>query len=203
MTGGGLSKGWNPGGFAPARLVKKAGLRTLGGDRPMSNNRIQNLSLTPDVARQTPKNDFGDVMLNTLKTGARAGTALLSAVVPGTPVLSAAVSGIENALGAASVQTGGTAANVVANPSIGSVGGGSLLGPSFSSGTAAGTGTASPMDYGSLSTQDLLGQINSGSQAAYIELQMRMAHESESFSALSNVLKVRADAAKAAINNIR
>lgn len=162
----------------------------------MSNaNRIQPLGINPDVARQTPKNEFGEVLVQTLKAGASASAGIVGAMVPGMPVLSAAVSGIQNMLSVGSVQTSGTAASVAA-PVTG-------LGAVGTGGSAAG----SPLgNIQGASTGELLQSLASnpdGSSAAYLELQMRMAQESQQFTSLSNVLKVRADSAKAAINNIR
>lgn len=167
----------------------------------MSNHRIPSLAVTPDVARQTPKNEFGDVMLQTLKTGVTAGSEIIGGLVPGMPVLSAAVSGIGQALGVASTQTSGRASSVVApSASLGAGGTGTVTGD----GSTVEGGTSSVGGVQGESTAQLLQDLStSDNKGAYIELQMRMARESEQFSALSNVLKVRSDAAKAAINNIR
>ena len=157
-------------------------------------NRIQSLALSPDVARQTPKNDFGDVMSQTLSNGVRQATSVIGGAIPGVPVLSAAVGGIQSLLGMGAVSSGGGSANV--SPG--------MAGVSASSGIVGGGGGLS--DIQGQSTGDLLQSMANnpdGSSAAYLELQMRMNRESQQFTSLSNVLKVRADSAKAAINNIR
>jgi hypothetical protein len=159
-------------------------------------NRIHSLAVTPDVARQTPKNDFGDVMAQGLKNGVAAAAGIVGGAIPGVPVLSAAVSGIQNLLGMGAIQSGGTSANVA--PSVAG------LGAVGAAATVGGGGGVT--DIQSQSTGSLLQSMANnpdGSSAAYLELQMRMARESQQFTALSNVLKVRADSAKAAINNIR
>lgn len=157
-------------------------------------NRIHSLAVTPDVARQTPKNDFGDLMAQGLKNGVAGVAGIIGGAIPGVPVLSAAVSGIQNLLGMGSIQSGGTSANVASSVAgLGAVG-------------AAATVGGGVTDIQSQSTSSLLQSLANnpdGSSAAYLELQMRMARESQQFTALSNVLKVRADSAKAAINNIR
>jgi hypothetical protein len=160
----------------------------------MSNpNRIQSLALSPDVGRQTPKNDFGDVMSQTLSNGVRQATSIIGGAIPGVPVLSAAVGGIQSLLGMGAVASGGGSANV--SPG--------MTGVSASNGVAGGGGLS---DIQGQSTGELLQSMANnpdGSSAAYLELQMRMNRESQQFTSLSNVLKVRADSAKAAINNIR
>jgi hypothetical protein len=145
----------------------------------MNDHRIAQTSVTPTIARQTPKQDFGDMMSH----GVSVAAGLISSVAPfASPILSTAVSALK------SVSSGVT-----------SVGG--------SAGSVASTGGELGGLGGGGSTQDLLQQIASGdtgaSNAAYLQLQMRMQAESQQFQAVSNIMKVRSDSAKAAINNIR
>jgi hypothetical protein len=108
---------------------------------------------------------------------------VLGGLTVGNSIVSAAVSGIQ-----------GVASGVT------SVGGGnSTVGAQGTLGGSGGLGS-------NASTQDLLNQIaggGNGSQIAYLQLQQRMQEESQQFSAISNIMKVRSDSAKAAINNIR
>lgn len=169
----------------------------------MSNpNRIQSLALTPDIARQTPKNDFGDVMVQTFKTGASAASGIIGGAVAGVPVLSAAVSGLQSTL---ALGSGGTSANIA--PGVIGAGQTAAVGTALaSSGSTALAGNEGTFDVHGASKEDLLQYIQEhpdASSAAYLELQQRMAQESQQFTSISNILKVRADSAKAAINNIR
>lgn len=58
-------------------------------------NRLQEISITPTMERQTPRNDFGDVMSRVVAGAALVGTELIAPVAAIHPVLSAAVSGIK------------------------------------------------------------------------------------------------------------
>ena len=146
-----------------------------------SQNRLSQLSLAPTVGRQTPKNDFGDVLANTVASAVSVGGALASGLSNGSPVLSAAVSGMGKVVG-----TVASGIYAVGSPQLTATGGGA---------SAAGvTGKGDSWDL--LKAQD--------SQAKeYLALQNEMQRESREFNALSNILKVRHDSAKAAINNIR
>ena len=65
------------------------------------------ISMTPTVARQTPKNEFGNVLKNTLETAVSMGGSLMSAM-PGGGIISAAVSNVSALANAG--QTGRSAA---------------------------------------------------------------------------------------------
>ena len=154
----------------------------------MSDNHFQRIAVNPDVARQTPKNSFGDELAYAMKKAPEMGAALIGALAPGMPVLSAAVSGAESVVSGGIVAGGASASTNV------DAGGIALPG---------GSGSGVPGGGG---INDLLQQIGaggSGSNEAYLKLQMYMQQESQQFTAVSNILKVRSDSAKAAINNIR
>lgn len=158
-----------------------------------SPNRLDPLAMTVSVPRQTPRNEFGTVLANTLGDTLQSGVGLLGGIAGFHPVATAAVS----TLGAAT-KGAGNHALLAGLPAANSAG----IPPSTANGSTA------PSSYGLSqdSIPDLLGMISAGgstSSAAFLELQMRMQQESEHFSAVSNVLKVRSDSAKAAINNIR
>jgi hypothetical protein len=140
------------------------------------------LSLTPTISRQTPRAEFGSVLQVALQQAGQAGAALLSAI-PGGGILSAAIGSVTG-LASRSLQAGPVVAS-------GGLGGQTAV---------AATTTA---------TADLPGGVS-----AYVDqmrqeadrsllMQLQMQQESREYNALSNVLKVRHDSAKAAINNLR
>ncbi len=138
----------------------------------MNNNRINPLSTAPTLERQTPKRDFGDVLVANADLATQVGGAFLTSFVPGSGAVSAAVSGVK-ALGAVASQSA-----VVRSPGPAPV--------------AGAKGDAWQL----LEAQGLQTEH-------YLSLQNEMQRESREFNTLSNVMKVRHDSAKAAINNIR
>jgi hypothetical protein len=152
----------------------------------MSNdNRISSLSITPSVPRQTPKNDFGDLMARTANELVKTGAGLVSSMVPGGPVLSAAVSSARSTV--ATVATGATTAVPSGTAGVG--------------GSAGGSGKGEQWDL--LEAQRVMQTEGQAFNAAYLQLQNEMQRESREHNAVSNIMKVRHDSAKAAINNIR
>jgi len=151
------------------------------------SSRIGGMSITPTVARQTPQNDFGAVFARTAQEVARVGGGVLSALVPGNPVVSAAVSGVRSV-----VSTVAGAASAVP------VSGGAGAAPGVG-GTTTGRGES----WDLLEAQKLMQADGQKFNMAYMSLQNEMQRESREHNALSNIMKVRHDSAKAAINNIR
>jgi hypothetical protein len=126
------------------------------------------ISLTPTVARQTPRSDFGPVLREALVQAGQAAGALLG-VIPGGGLLTAAlgsVTAVASRALTASSSTGGAAVD----PS----------GP-------------------------LTGYVDQMRQEAdrSLLMQLQMQQESREYNAVSNVLKVRHESARAAINNLR
>ncbi len=154
-----------------------------------SSNRI---SLTPTVARQTPKNEFGNVLKNALQTAANAGGALLGAM-PGGGVISAAVSNVT----ALASSGGNTAQGSLAATGVTTVGGG---GNAMGGATAQAMATSPNGVPGELT--GMIGQMRAEADRSTM-MQMQMQQESREYNTISNVLKVRHDSAKSAINNIR
>jgi hypothetical protein len=153
-----------------------------------SSNRI---SLTPTVARQTPKNEFGNVLKNALQTAANAGGALLNSV-PGAGIISAAVSNVT-----ALASSGGSAQASFAATGVTAVGsGGGAMGGA--------TGQALATSPNGVPTEltGMIGQMRAEADRSTM-MQMQMQQESREYNTISNVLKVRHDSAKSAINNIR
>lgn len=153
----------------------------------MSNdNRIAGLSITPTVPRQTPQNDFGTLMARGASEVVRAGSGIVASMIPGGPALSAAVSSVRSTV--ATVASGVT-----------TVPGASAAGGSASAAGATGKGE----QWDLLEAQKAMQVEGQQFNAAYLELQNQMQKESREQNAISNIMKVRHDSAKAAINNIR
>ncbi len=158
-----------------------------------NNNRIASLSITPTLQRQTPQNEFGAVLARTAQEVVKTGAGLVGGMLPGGPVMSAAVSSIRSVV--STVPSTNTSITPVPGGG-GAVGGTS--GPGATGGTA-GRGEAWDM----LEAQRLMAAEGQKFNVAYLQLQNEMQKESREHNAVSNIMKVRHDSAKAAINNIR
>lgn len=151
------------------------------------NNLIGTVVITPTIARQTPKSDFGAVLARTAQEVVRVGSSVAASFVPGGPMLSAAVS----AVGAA-VSSVGSVAGAAPLQAGGGVGG-------AEGGATSGRGE----QWDLLEAQRALNAEGQQFNMAYLQLQNEMQRESREHNAVSNIMKVRHDSAKAAINNIR
>lgn len=154
-----------------------------------------NVSLTPTVARQTPRNEFGQVMKNTLETATKAAGVVSGALlgnIPGGGIISAAVSSVTNL--ASGGPTGGAGLAASGITTVG--GGGTVSGGSGVSGQITGS-SGMPSNV-----SDMVQQMRAEADRSMM-MQMKMQEESREYNAVSNVLKVRHDSAKSAINNIR
>jgi hypothetical protein len=154
-----------------------------------NNHRISSLSIIPTVARQTPHNEFGTVLARTAQEVVKTGAGLVGGMVPAGAAMSAAVSSVRSSL--SSVAPG--SASIVPIP--GATGGSTPAAPA----DATGKGDAWDM----LEAQRLMAEDGQKFNMAYLGLQNEMQKESREHNALSNIMKVRHDSAKAAINNIR
>ena len=156
-----------------------------------NGNRIGSLSITPTVARQTPRNDFGTVFARTAQEVVRAGAGVAANLIPGGPAVSAAVSSISSVVST----TAGGARAASTTPLAGGVGG---------AGGPLGTGASGQGEqWDLLAAQKEMQAEGMKMNLAYMDLQNDMQKESRAHNALSNIMKVRHDSAKAAINNIR
>jgi hypothetical protein len=177
------------------------------------------MSTNVSIERQTPKTDFGDRVnagLNNAAGAVGSGLSTLAPLVPGGPILSAAVSSM------GSVTNGGSAGQTVsAQYSTGTAGittlGGSnpinttvgmpTTGGGGSGVGIGGVGTGASADLpisqtgvgavGMNSMQDMAAQ-----QARLLNVQIAMQNESQVFSTVSNVLKMRYDTVKNTIQNV-
>jgi hypothetical protein len=161
-----------------------------------NGNRIGSLSITPTVARQTPQNDFGTVFARTAQEVVRSGAGVVASLVPGGAAVSAAVSSVSSVVSGATSSIRGASAL----PTPGGVGGagGVTSGAGELSGT---TGRGDQWDL--LAAQKEMQAEGAKMNLAYMNLQNEMQAESRAHNAISNIMKVRHDSAKAAINNIR
>ncbi|MFY0529471.1 hypothetical protein ACN28I_42015 [Archangium gephyra] len=148
-----------------------------------NGNRIGSLSITPTVARQTPQNDFGTVFARTAQEVVKAGAGIAASMMPGAPMVSAAVASISS----------------VVSSTASSVGGASAVGGAGGVGGTAGGGE----QWDLLAAQREMQAEGMKMNLAYMNLQNEMQAESRAHNAISNIMKVRHDSAKAAINNIR
>lgn len=157
-----------------------------------NGNRIGTLSITPTVARQTPKNDFGTVLARTAQEVVRTGSGVVASLVPGAPALSAAVASVGSV-----VSTAASSTSPVRSASV-TAGG---TGGTSASATLGSTGQGDQWDL--LAAQKEMQAEGAKMNLAYMQLQNDMQAESRAHNAISNIMKVRHDSAKAAINNIR
>jgi len=151
-----------------------------------NGNRIGSLSITPTVARQTPRNDFGTVFARTAQEVVKAGAGIAASMMPGAPMVSAAVASISSVVSSTASSVGGASAQ----PGVGGAGG---------VGGTAGGGE----QWDLLAAQREMQAEGMKMNLAYMNLQNEMQAESRAHNAISNIMKVRHDSAKAAINNIR
>lgn len=153
------------------------------------NHRIAGMSITPTVPRQTPQNDFGTVLARTASQVVNNGVGIIGGMLPGGALTSAAVANGRSAVSAVAASAAGVTA--VAGASTGGT-------------AAAASGTAGKGDqWDLLAAQQAMQADSQQFNAAYLKLQDDMQKESREQNAISNIMKVRHDSAKAAINNIR
>lgn len=157
-------------------------------------NRINPMSFTVTGRRQTPKNEFGQVLANTLGGALKTGAGIVGQVT-GIPVVSAAVSAVTGVMGAS-----GSGPALVSAQSAATGSGIVQLGGTGVTGSSGGVG-GSPADRPAYENS----QVREMAQMSdyYMKMQNEMQRESREFNAISNIIKVRHDSAKAAINNIR
>ena len=149
------------------------------------------------TTRQTPKVDFGAKVLDTANSVANT-VAVAAPLVPGGAIISAAVSGISSlGSGTASGNAGGAGATY-------GTGGWTNSQQTNTDPTASTTpSTESTSNTFGVpgNSVDLKAFMNNNMQM--LQLQMYMQNENQRFTTWSNVLRVRHDTTKNAINNIR
>ncbi|MBN9683759.1 MULTISPECIES: hypothetical protein [unclassified Corallococcus] len=179
----------------------------------MGPNLRMNTQMT--TARQTPNTSFGARVQNGLNStvgAVGAGVGAVAGFVPGAGIVSAAVSSAQTFSGASgSGMQGGpyvgvmnTASGAVPSTNLPGVGGSGL--PSTGGSTGLGTSVGGGASGGQVSDQ-----LNNNSSlktmmddnVKLLNLQSAMQHESQLFTAVSNVMKSRHDTTKNSIGNIR
>ncbi|MBJ6759243.1 hypothetical protein JGU66_00620 [Myxococcaceae bacterium JPH2] len=147
-----------------------------------SSHALPSLTITQTVARQTPRSEFGPSLARAAREVVRTGAGLVGGMIPGGPITSAAISSVSSVV-ASSV--GSTTVPLKGGTSVG--------------GSSAGQGDA----WDLMEAQKLMNAEGQKFNMAYLQLQNEMQQESREHNAISNIMKVRHDSAKAAINNIR
>jgi hypothetical protein len=164
-------------------------------------NRIAQLTVQSTVAKTTSTEPFGAVLSRAVGTAAN----LVGNTVGGAfPVLSAALSGASR-MGSGLTSLGGSSPAPAVNVG-GSSGPSPMTGAGGGSSSPSGSGTGATGTGGSndlLAAQQALQEQGQSFNMQYLQLQNSMQQESQQFTAVSNIMKVRSDSAKAAINNIR
>jgi hypothetical protein len=187
------------------------------------------LSNNVTIDRQTPKTDFGDRMKAGIDTAAGVvanGAAVVGGIIPGSAIVSAAVSSIgamtnnvtpthSGGVGAVSASYGQGASGVITlgggsggvnTTAGGNLGGGALGGVNIGS-TVGGAPNYVP--GGGATGGSVVGDMNQqliqsqSENAQMMKLQLAMQRENLVFTSVSNVLKTRHDTAKNSISNVR
>lgn len=164
----------------------------------MDPSHLTRISVTPTVARQTPKNEFGQVLSNTVNGVMAAGSALLGSL-PGMPILSSAVSAVT------SLANSGRAASSAGASGIVPINGGAASGQTLAGGygsTVSGGASRATTGVEPSGMNDMISGMRAEADRSMM-MQMQMQTESREYNALTNIIKLRHDSAKAAINNIR
>jgi hypothetical protein len=195
----------------------------------MTTNRIDptpvRMSTNLSIDRQTPKTDFGDRVnagLSAAGNAVSSGLGVVAPMLPGGPILSAAVSSVGTVaggssagqsvggayagLGSGAVGVGGSLSTTIGGtglPTGGSTGGVSTGGGVSMGGGGSGASANMPISAtdpgagGAFSVQDMAAQ-----QGRLLNLQIAMQNENQVWSTVSNVLKVRHDTVKNTIQNV-
>jgi hypothetical protein len=172
------------------------------------------------TARVTPDTGFGKRLQNGLNGAAGAvgaGLGSVAGMLPGGAIVSAAVSSVQTfSNSSGSGIAGGTPYAGVMSTSVGpGMGGGVAAAGAGIGGTVANTGVGGPVGPGGLgvgggsgSTTDTInGNFSLNQMAAenakLLNLQAAIQFESQTFTAISNVMKSRHDSIKNSIGNVR
>ena len=176
----------------------------------MAVNRIDPTPLRLDTkvteGRQTPNDSFGQRIQNGASAAGNAvasGAAVAAPFVPGGAIVSAAVSGVGTMASSASSGQSSVGAGVVGASYATGMGAGGATVPNTTtgSGVAGGVQVSTGTDAQAAGFGSVL-QQQAAMNMQYLELQNTMQQENQTFSTLSNVLKVRHDTAKNSISNI-
>lgn len=156
----------------------------------------------PSAARPTPtpvRVSFGEVLAkgaSALVNGAQAAMD----VIPGGPLIAAAVRGVGGGGTSTPMMSGGGLGNLGAKAEGPTAIGSSSVGGGFGTGGAAGTGTGTGVNTGSM---DSSLQQSQEMNMYFLQIQQEVNAQNQTFTTLSNVMKSEADTIKNAIGNLR
>jgi hypothetical protein len=177
------------------------------------------LSTNVTTARQTPQTGFGARLQNGLNSAAGAvgaGVGAVAGMIPGGQIVSAAVSSMHTfsstsgsgmagapyagVMGTAVAPMGGGSAAMISGSTSGISVGGGVAGGIGGTPTAGVGANASPTDTvnGSFSLNKMAEE-----NSKLLNLQAAIQQESQTFTAISNVMKSRHDCIKNSISNVR
>jgi len=155
----------------------------------------------PSAARPTPtpvRVSFGEVLAKgagAIVTGAENALEML----PGGPLVAAAIRGGGSAIGPSSPMMsggmGGNAPNISQLPEGPSGAGGSSVGGGFGTGTGSGGPSTGGIDQSLQQSQEM--------NLYFLQIQQEVNQQNQTFTTLSNVMKSEADTVKNAIGNLR
>ena len=166
------------------------------------DRRISSLSIAQTVPRQTPQTDFGPTFARAAREVVRTGAGLVGGMLPAGVISSAAVAGLRGAVSAAVPSPMALTASATGGASAAGASTSAMSAHATAAGTTAGaTGQGDAWDL--MEAQKLMNAEGQKFNVAYLALQNEMQKESREHNAISNIMKVRHDSAKAAINNIR
>ncbi|MBS2028580.1 MAG: hypothetical protein JST54_11805 [Deltaproteobacteria bacterium] len=163
------------------------------------SHRINQVSISSEGPRQTPNESFGNTLSKTLAKGASTTLGLASPLLGAVnPALSAPVSQAAQTI--AQFANSGPATTPRALTSVPLP---NASAPSGSSGEASIGASAGGTDSASLlQAQQAMNEQSQQFNMMYLQLQDNMQRESREYETISNIMKVRHDTAKNAINNI-
>ncbi len=167
------------------------------------------LNIGAQRTRQTEKTDFGSKLKEGLSKATdvalQAGN-VAAPFLPGGSVVSAAISGVaslKDAAGGASSGLGRVGGAVTSNSAMiggsGSVGGSGAV----STGSTAVSGSSGDSSMALLQATREMQEMSQQFNLQYLQLQQDMQNENRQFSMVSNIMKVKHDTAKTAIQNVR
>jgi hypothetical protein len=166
-------------------------------------NRIESISIVPTTPRQSMPGRFDVALQNAASHLARTVTGGLELAAPaipgGTFLLGAVRAATQPAPGSAPVTA---AAPFVGGSTLGT-GGVAAAGAGTITGTGAGATTGAAGETDIMASARALQAESQAYNAQYLQLQEAMQRENREFTALSNVMKVKHDTARAAIGNIQ
>jgi hypothetical protein len=167
------------------------------------DNRISQLTAQPSIQKSTADEPFGAVLTRTLGNAA---SVVGNTIGGGVPVLSAVLSSAsrttQSVVGAGvPVPSSSGLPSISAGSPGTSAGVSGIMGSSGSLGIN-GTSGSSDSSMAMLQAQEALQEQGQSFNMQYLNLQNQMQNESQQYTAISNIMKVRSDCAKSAINNI-